>query len=208
MKVWALALAWGGLSGTASAAFVNLTLYNTYALLDFDQVTPLSGSAGSGDLVQVVRAGGNAAIDVPDVDGQPGGDDVLLPVTMANNPTHVGAGLPGSNHGLLYQINLVYDDSLAGSLAFVRFWNGGQLWTATHYGQTALFALPGGDAFGNAEYDFMSLAATAGRSTTVAFTADVPMVPEPRLFVFGVACLGLLVLWRRATAEPGEAGRA
>lgn len=203
--------AWSGLAvavlvaagPSARGAFVNLTLYNSFALLDADQATPLSGNASSGDLVQLILDGGNGLIDLPDLNGGASGDDALLPVSLANNPTHVGAGLGGSNHGLLYQINLLYDDSFAGQQAYLRFWNAGQPWTATHYGQTALFTLPSADVFGEAEYDFVPLAGSP-RATLTTFDAESPIsVPEPRLFVYGALLLALAARWR-ARVAPEE----
>jgi hypothetical protein len=178
----------------ASGAFVNLTLFNSFALLDVDDSTPLQGNASAGDLVQLVLAGANGVADIPDESGDPANGDSLLPASLANNPTHVGAGLPGSNHGLLYQVNLLYDTSYVGRSVFVRFWNGGQPWTATHYAQTAIFTLPAGDVFGEAEYDFRP---SAGATSWNAFEAEDPVhVPEPRLFAFGACVLALLARLR------------
>jgi hypothetical protein len=186
----------------AEGAFVNLTLYNTFALLDANGATPLSGSASSGDLVQLILAGANGSIDAPGVSGSPGGDDTVLPVSMASNPTHVGAGLGGSNHGLLYQINILYTSTYAGASAYIRFWNGGQPWTSTHYGQTAIFSLPSGDVFGEAEYNFVPLASSP-RSTLTEFDAENPVhVPEPSLFAFGAIVLGVLTRLRSAVRRP------
>ena len=194
----------GMMLAQAHAAFVNLTLYNSFALLDSDQSTPLSGSASSGDMVQLILVGANGHIDTPGDTGSPTGDDSLLPTTLPTNPTHVGAGLPGSNQGLLYQINLLYNSTYAGRSAYIRFWNGGQPWTSTYYGQTAIFTLPSGDAFGEAEYDFVPLAGSA-RATLTAFAADNPnVIPEPRLYAFGAVVLCAI---QRLRAR-GAGGRA
>lgn len=178
------------LTAGEARATVDLTLYNTVPLLDSDGVTPLQGTATSGDLVQLILVGPNGVIDPPDSFGNPSGDDVLLIAT------HVGAGLPTTNTGLLVKSNILYPDSHAGTNAYVRFWNASTAAAATHYGTSAVFALPPGDAFGLAELDFVP-------SAGYPHIANIPFgtlsaVPEPSsLFAFGAIIILAWMLRRR-----------
>lgn len=181
------------LVASTTRATVDLTLYNTVPLLDSDGVTPLQGTATSGDLAQLILVGPNGVIDPPDSFGNPGGDDVLLIAT------HVGAGLPTTNTGLLVKSNILYPDSHAGTNAYVRFWNASTAAASTHYGTSAVFALPPGDAFGLAELDFVP-------SSGYPHIANIPFgtlsaIPEPSsLFAFGsVIILGWTLRRRRLT---------
>jgi len=184
----------------ASAGTVDLTLYNTEPLLDSDGSTKLEGDSGGGDLVQLILAGANGSIDAPTSTGEPGGDDSLL--SVANNPTFVGAGMVGAGTGKLTQSGMVYDDSLVGETVYVRFWNSDAASTATHYGNSKLLTLPAADAFGEAELDFVP-ATSDPRTTDTAFTfATIPTLSE-----WGVICLvalvlgaGALEIWKREAA--------
>lgn len=179
LAAFALAGAW------STARAVDMTLYNSAALLDSNGVTPLQGTSSGGDIVQVILAGANGSNDVPGVDGNPGGDDTMLGVL--NNPTFVGAGLTSTNTGFLVRSSLVYSNSLVGSVIYVRFWNYSAMVGATHYGDSALTNLPAGDAFGLAELDFVPTASHP-RTTNKAFTA-IPTLTE-----WGVIILVALVV--------------
>src|SRR2546428_6948640 len=98
-------------------ATVDLTLFNSFALLDSNGTTPLEGISTAGDLVQLILVGPNGVINPPTGLGTPGGDDSLL------YTTHVEAGLTTTNTGKLVQSGILYANSFGGnSNAFVRFW--------------------------------------------------------------------------------------
>jgi hypothetical protein len=165
-------------------ATVDLTLYNSFPLLDSDGVTPLQGLAAYGDLVQLILVGPNGVIDPPDLAGNPGGDDTLY------FTTHVGAGLTTTNTGLLVQSGILYPDSFVGTGAYVRFWNSNTVANASHYGNSMLFTLPAGDAFGLAEFDFVPTAGSP-RITDTQSGGPAQAIPEPsQLFLLGLAILG------------------
>lgn len=196
---WAV---WGLTAWLAAAAQVDLTLYNTEALLDQDGVTKLEGDASGGDLVQLILAGPNGVADVPQAGGAPGGDDTL--VSAANNPTHVGVGYVSAGTGKLTQSGLLFNDSLVGSNAYVRFWNAATAGTATHYGNSLVLALPAPDGFGQADLDFVPL--TSSPRTTTNAAVSVPTLTEA-----GILVLVALLVWiafRHLTPEAGARGIA
>src|SRR5207249_2911101 len=134
------------LSAPVARATVDLTLFNSFALLDYTN-SPLEGISTSGDLVQLILVGPNGVIDPPSLSGGVGGDDALL------FTTHVDAGLTSTNTGLLVQSSILYADIFGGnSNAFVRFWDSNTAANAQYYGTSMVFTLPPGDAFGLAEF--------------------------------------------------------
>ena len=149
----------------ANVAAVQMEFYNTHPLID-ENGTPLQGAESSGDLVQLILVGNDNLINAPNPNGDASGDDTVLLTT------HVGAGLPGSsNQGLLDVYPVDYSDSLIASNAYVRFWNAGTAMAATAYGETAIFALPAGDIFNQAFFDFVPVISDAR-------TTDIPL-PSP-----------------------------
>ena len=106
--------------------------------------------------------------------------------------THVGAGLTTTNTGFLVQSSILYADSLAGTGAYVRFWNSNAPANATFFGNSALTNLPAGDAFGLAELDFAPLSGSP-RTTDQPFSfgGGGAVVPEPsQLFLVGLIIMG------------------
>lgn len=184
------------LGASPAFAIVDLTLFNTFALLDSDGSTPLAGISTGGDLAQLILVGPNGVIDPPDLFGNPGGDDSLL------FTTHVGAGLTSTNTGLLVQSGILYANSLIGTGAFVRFWNSNTAANSTFYGTSMVFALPAGDAFGLAELDFVPLAGSP-RTANIPFSAQAAAIPEPsQLFLLGLMIIGGW-LYRKRRKQSG-----
>jgi hypothetical protein len=185
--VFALAL----LAALPVLADVDLTLYNTQPLLREDGLTPLSGTSSGGALVQLILAGTNSIRDLPySSSGAPGGDDLLL------FTTHVGAGLPLTNTGWLVQSSILYNNSLTGTPAYVRFWNAAAVANATYYGVSDVFSLPLGDIFNLAEYDFAP-SESAPHITNIEFEyTPVQTIPEPSS-LFGIGLVILLWVKRR-----------
>jgi len=178
------ALALGAL--TSQATLVQLELYNSYALIDENNVN-LVGDSSSGDLVQVILAGVDG-IDAPDPYGDPGGNDVLM-FTL-----HVGQGMPIPGTGMLDVFPLNYDSAMVTSNIYVRFWNAASVGSATYYGNSSIFQLPPGDPFGLTNLDFTPLESSP-HQTNQPFNALV--IPEPsNLFLFGMLGWGGW-LWRR-----------
>jgi hypothetical protein len=177
-------------------ATVDLTLYNSFPLLDSNGSTYLEGATLSGDLVQLILVGPNGIIDTPSGSGGVTGDDVLL------FTSHVGAGYPTPTDGFLVQSSILYADSFAGTNAYVRFWNSNTAANADYYGTSMIFALPAGDAFGLAEFDFVPLSSSP-RTANIPFSGSgggPSAVPEPsQLFLLGLGIVGarLYRRWRR-----------
>lgn len=182
------------LLGRSANATVDLTLYNSAPLLDSNALTPLQGTLVVGDLLQLIWVGPNGLIDLPGTTGHTGGDDALLHLG------HVGAGVPGNpDQGFYVATGILLDNSLVGANAFVRFWNAADAASADHYGNSTIFTLPGGDAFGMAELDFAPLVS----SPRVADQLFATAVPEPgSLLLTGLLLIGLHKLKRR-TRQTG-----
>jgi hypothetical protein len=150
----------------AHAATIQLEIYNSSPLID-SLGAPLAGDTNAGDLVQIILAGSNQAINPPAPDGGVTGDDTLL------FTTHVGAGILGNpDQGLLDVFPVSYAPELVGSNAYVRFWDSTTAGTATHYGNTTVFPLPAGDAFNQAIFDFVPLD-SALRTTDLSFIPPI-----------------------------------
>ncbi len=173
-------------AGTLTAfGAVDMTLHNTEPLVQQDGVTPLPGNSSGGSLVQVIFVGGDNTPDAPAASsGAPTGDDTLL------FTTHVGAGLPLTDTGLLVQSSIMYNNALVGLSAYVRFWNAASVSSATYFGVSDLFNLPAGDVFDLAEFDFAPLPSSP-HITNIPFDyTPLDVVPEPSsLFVIGMVIL-------------------
>jgi hypothetical protein len=179
------------MSATGVGAYtIDLTLYNTSALLNYNGITALTGTTSGGNYVQLILAGANGIIDTPDIYGTPSGDDTLL------TTTYVGAGLPSNpNQGLLEQNGIMFDSSLVNTPVYVRFWNGNTMPAATYYGNSDLFFLPNGDMFNQAALDFVPNATYADIANT-PFSAHI--TPEPsNLFLIGLLILAGWRFWIR-----------
>ena len=171
------------------AVIIQDELYNSFALVNSDNTTPLAGDATAGDLVQVILTGPNNAINGPSTSGGVGGDDTIL------FTTHVGLGIPISGTGLLDLYPLNYSDVLAGhSNIFVRFWNGTTVSNSTAYGNSSIFLLPLGDAFNQSQLDFVP---TEGSPHATDQSFSFSVIPEPSdLFLFGFVVFGAWT-WKR-----------
>ena len=170
-----------GLPGFSAVVF---NLYNSTGLIDLDD-----SLLDDGSLVQLVYAGADGLVDIPDPFGNPGGDDSLA--TFLNNPTSIGVGIGPIDTGLVDQFAMTYGDVYIGDMAYVRFWNGFVTTEATHYGESVLFTLPAGDTFDQADFDFMSTA--IDNKVDTAFTAS-GAVPEPSTFALLCFCGALLLI--------------
>jgi hypothetical protein len=170
----------------ARATIIQLELYNSYALVNSDGVTPLA----PGDLVQVIATGPGDSISAPSVfSGAPSGQNSIL---FTPN-LQVGEGVPGpGNAGYLDVWPLNYTNTQEFTDFYVRFWNGTTVADSTYYGNSSIYELPAGDAFNQATLDF---APTATLSTSEPFSLSV--VPEPSsLFLFGLAVFGVW-MWKK-----------
>lgn len=205
MKRTLIIIAWVviGLTGLAlrsRATTIQLELYNSYPLLDSDGLTPLAGDSSAGDLVQVILAGPNDAVNAPTALGGVGGDDTLL-FTL-----HVGTGIPSSGTGLLDDFPLDYSSSLVDSNFYVRFWNGDTVGDSTFYGNSSIYQLLAGDAFNQATLDFVPLE-TSPHTTDQPFGLSV--IPEPsNIFLFGFFILGAVMAGRRTLKDRTKVVKA
>jgi hypothetical protein len=160
------------------ATLVQLELYNTYGLVDFDNATLLA----QGDYVQVIQG----SIAVPNADGSAFGT-VLALTTVGYNT---------ASAGFLDYWPVEYDSSQAGLPFYVRFWNASTPAAATYYGDSAALTLPVGDQGGQALLDFTQLGSGSPHRTNQPFTAVV--IPEPsNLLLFGLGVLALCWLKKR-----------
>jgi hypothetical protein len=168
---------------SARATTIQMELFDSFALVNSDGVTPLVGNATAGDLVQVILTGPDDAINAPNnFSGLPSGDDTVL-FTL-----HVGTGMPMSGTGMLDAYPLDYDSSLVNTDMYVRFWNGTTVADSTYYGNSSIFQLPAGDAFNQSQLDFVP---TSGSPHTTDQPFSLSVVPEPSsLFLFGLVVFG------------------
>ena len=185
----------GYLSAMEIESAVRLTLTNSLAMLGPDGVTPLTGNASTGSLVQLIVAGGGA-ID-PASTTTPGattGDDYIL--SAFNNPTFVGGGA-ATNAGLLLQ-NMVFNESYAGLPVYVRYWNASSLTTTSSYGNSPIFYLPSGGTPGQTRVDILPV----GSNQTVSY--QIPTLTEWGLILLVALLVGIgarRILGRSAIAS-------
>jgi len=173
------------------ATTIQLELYNSYPLLNSDDLTPLAGNAAAGDLVQVILTGAGDAIDAPNQSGGASGNNSVL------FTTHLGAGMPpNSPQGYLDAFPLDYNSSLVGDYIYARFWNGLTPGASTYYGNSSLFQLPAGNAFSLASLDFVPT--TSSPHVTDQRFGPLSVIPEPsNLFLYGIALVGVYQWVRR-----------
>jgi hypothetical protein len=174
---------------SARATTIQMELFDSFALVNSDGVTPLAGNSSAGDLVQVILTGPDDAINAPNnFSGLPSGDDTVL-FTL-----HVGTGMPVSGTGMLDAYPLDYDSSLVNTDMYVRFWNGTTVANSTDYGNSSIFELPTGDEFDQSQLDFVP---TSGSPHTTDEPFSLSVVPEPsRLFLFGLLGFGAW-MWKK-----------
>jgi hypothetical protein len=172
----------------ARATIIQLELYNSYALVNSDGVTPLA----PGDLVQVIATGPGDSISAPSVfSGGPSGQNSIL---FTPN-LQVGEGVPGpDNAGYLDVWPLNYTNTQEFTDFYVRFWNGTTVADSTYYGNSSIYELPAGDAFNQASLDFVP---TSGSPNITDQPFSLSVVPEPSsLFLFGLAVFGVW-MWKK-----------
>jgi len=175
---------------SARATTIQMELFDSYALVNSDGVTPLVGNASAGDLVQVILTGPDDTINGPNSlnNGLPSGDDTVL-FTL-----HVGTGMLSSGTGMLDAYPLNYNSSLVSSDMYVRFWNGTTVADSTYYGNSSVFQLPAGDAFNQSQLDFVPM---SGSPHTTDQPFSLSVVPEPSsLFLFGLVVFGVWT-WKK-----------
>ena len=144
-SIWVVILFLPIFISNTNAGTVDISCSN--GVLDFDG-SWLQGSAlaGSGDLIQVIYAGANGLNDLPDIDGNPTNDDVLVGVTF------VGAGYPiNPDEGKFAK---QFTDGLLadGNVVYVRAWNGETVPEATYYGDSPLATITLVGGFGSINY--------------------------------------------------------
>ena len=118
------------------------------SIFDFEGITPLRGSFnGSGCLVQLIWVGPNGVIDLPNPDGSPGGDDLLVEdSTGSQNPTWIGHGLgpKGVDNGKFYVSDITYSLPI-GSYVYTRVFDASSdfIGPGAYYGESPLYQLTG-----------------------------------------------------------------
>jgi len=180
----------GYLSAMEIESAVRLTLTNTVAMLGPDGVTPLTGNATNGSLIQLIVAGGGVIDPASAINpGATTGDDYIL--SAFNNPTYVGGGA-SPDAGLLLQ-NLVYNESYAGLPVYIRYWNASTLTTTSNYGNTPLFYLPSAGTPGQVRVDILP----SGSSQVAMY--QIPTLSEWGLILMAalLALIGARNLLRR-----------
>jgi hypothetical protein len=114
----------------------------TYGVYDTDNATILQ----TGDLTQLIWTGPNGLVDLPQCDGTPGGDDVLLDSTTVQNT----GSLPGplQNKGYIPLKTYTFDTTSAqsGGVIYLRAWNAGTTADAA-YGNSSTSTLTGGGTY-------------------------------------------------------------
>jgi hypothetical protein len=183
------------LPGVLLGAMIDLTIFNSTPLVDVDGLTLLQGDATTGDLVQLLFAGPDGMIDPASrITGGATGDDILLIDPL--NPFHVGAGQPVGNTGQFDLSGIQFDDSLIGEFVYVRFWNDPNIQENIFYGNSILLDLPAGDAFGQAELDFVT-GLPDPHQVNVLFTFREHLAPVPEPWVLQYALFGVALFWLR-----------
>jgi hypothetical protein len=172
-----------------AAVIIQGELYDSFALVNSDGVTPLQGNPTAGDLVQIILTGSGDAISTPNnFSGQPSGNNDLF------FTTHIGVGVPTPNTGFMDLYPLNYDSSLVNTDFYVRFWNGTTVGNSTYYGNSAIFQLVAGDAFNQSSMDFVP---TSGSPHTTDQPFSLSVVPEPSsLLLLGLLGFGAW-MWKR-----------
>lgn len=134
--VWAAPASfdWGSMSAAGSTG---------YGVYDADDATILQ----TGDLAQLIWAGPDGIIALPNCDGSPAGDDRLLQTSTIQN----GGSLPPPAHskGYLPLNTYTYDPGgqLDGGVVYLRAWNASTVEAATAYGNSGTGTLVAGSIY-------------------------------------------------------------
>lgn len=178
------------LAATAHAATIKVS--STTGILDADGMTPLQGSglaSPSSDKIQVIYAGPNGAIQPPDLDGSPTGDDELLEASEFAGQfyTAVGEGFPFNPNEGKFTEDFVHSLS-AGSKIYVRAWNSPNIGEGAKYGDSALYTVTN------------ALGETHNFGTWIT-NKSVEQLPwgGPKSLLAAAAALALAALWRLRT---------
>ncbi len=133
ITLWVAVLAL--LFGTALFAG-QIDAYSLTGIYDVDGITYLQGNTTSGDLVQLILAGGNGQIDEPDTLGNVTGDDVLL------GTSHIGYGFPFNPNEGKFSTTFTNDLLVSGAVVYVRAWNVAAVTSSNDaYGDSELYTL-------------------------------------------------------------------
>ncbi|MBC7188559.1 MAG: T9SS type A sorting domain-containing protein [Calditrichaeota bacterium] len=127
----------------------------------------LQGSAfdGYGDLIQIIYAGADELNNMPDENGNPTGDDVLIGTTF------VGAGFPFNPHEGKFTTQLTHDLLVNGAVIYCRAWNDSSVATASHYGDSQLAVLVLEGDFGSVDFPTWSTQDAVVAVELIAFEA-------------------------------------
>ena len=121
-----------------------IEVYVSVGITD-DEGVPLRGDGGpASDMVQVIYAGPDGEPDLPGVDGAATGDDVLLELetVVGQYYARIGSGFPFNPNEGKFHADFRHNLS-AGEKIYVRAWNAPSIDEATHYGDSALYAILG-----------------------------------------------------------------
>ncbi len=187
----------------AYALSVNISLYNSYELIDLTNSSVLSGSTTEGYLVEILWTGPNQTIDPLNLSNfTPGGDDEILRDSngMEIGVTHIGAGMPdGMTDGyveiFLSDVDYSYYFSQGSTSLYVRFYNvadpqsliaeGGDV----SWGESERFEIPAPNVFYLADLDFAP--------TSTLMTSYMVSVPEPLSWILLLTALGAFIYARK-----------
>ncbi len=127
----------------------------------------LRGSAfdGYGDLIQIIYAGPDGENDMPDENGNPTGDDVLLGTTF------VGAGFPFNPHEGKFTTQLTDELLVDGAVIYCRAWNDSSVATATYWGDSQLAVVELSGDFGSVDFPTWATTDAVVAVELVAFQA-------------------------------------
>ncbi|MDZ7271761.1 MAG: T9SS type A sorting domain-containing protein [candidate division KSB1 bacterium] len=127
----------------------------------------LQGSAfdGYGDLIQIIYAGPDGQNDVPDENGNPTDDDVLLGTTFA------GAGFPFNPHEGKFTTQLTHELLVDGAVIYCRAWNDSSVATATYWGDSELAIVELSGDFGSVDFPTWATTDAVVAVELVAFQA-------------------------------------
>lgn len=101
----------------------------------------------TGSLVQLIWVGTDGAVDVPDTDGTPGDDDVLLDTGTVLNDAPLPPPLRNKGYVPLSTYTFDTEAEYAGGIVYMRAWDGPSAATSTAFGDSTTGTLSAGSSF-------------------------------------------------------------
>ena len=174
-----------------------------FGVYEADDVTVLP----TGALAQLIWAGPDGAINQPQADGQPGGDDQLLDTSSVANGPPLTPDQQDKGYIPLKVYSFEDGAAQSGGVVTIRAWNAGTVVSATVHGDSITGTLTIGGVLNAPRWHVTSAPTAITLSGLTARPGSSPQLPVVTLAILLGISVVLVVAWRRSCAAKGLARR-